>query len=76
MRRAKGISGFVATLVLVVISLSLSYVVYEGVSRLAPPRAVVFSNQVLTLGGSPEIVEGFLCRFRVGDVVPDLVVDG
>ena len=26
--------------------------------------------------GSPEIVEGFLCRFRLGLGFPDLVVDG
>jgi hypothetical protein len=26
--------------------------------------------------GSPEIVEGFLCRFRRGLGFPDLVVDG
>jgi hypothetical protein len=26
--------------------------------------------------GSPEIVEGFLCRFRLGVGFPDLVVDG
>jgi hypothetical protein len=26
--------------------------------------------------GSPEIVEGFLCRFRLGRGFPDLVVDG
>jgi len=57
MRRVRGISGFVATLILVVISLSLSYAVYEGVSRLAPPREGVFANQALTLGGSPEIME-------------------
>ena len=27
--------------------------VYEGVSRLAPPREEVFTNQMLVLGGSP-----------------------
>jgi hypothetical protein len=57
MRSSRAVSGFVATLILVAISLSLSYVVYEGVSRLAPPRTEVFTNQVLTLGGSPEFLE-------------------
>jgi hypothetical protein len=28
------------------------------------------------LCGSPEIVEGFLCRFRLGPGFPDFVVDG
>ena len=55
MRRSRGISGFVASLVLVAISLSLAYVVYEGVSRLAPPKQQVFSNQALILDGTPEI---------------------
>jgi hypothetical protein len=56
MKRSRGISGFVATLILVTISLSLSYVVYQGVSRLAPPREDIFSNSVLDLGGSPELL--------------------
>ncbi|MDA4113288.1 MAG: hypothetical protein OK474_04495 [Thaumarchaeota archaeon] len=56
MNRSRGISGFVATLILVMISLSLSYVVYQGVSRLAPPREDIFSNRVLDLGGSPELL--------------------
>ena len=30
----------------------------------------------LTYCGSPEIVEGFLCRLRLGLGFPDLVVDG
>ena len=60
MKRSRGISGFVATLILVAISLSLSYVVYQGVSRLAPPRDEIFSNQVLDLGGSPDLL-----RFQV-----------
>jgi flagellin-like protein len=55
MRRSRGISPFIATLILVAIALSLSYAVYEGVSRLAPPKTVVYSNQVLTIGGSPAI---------------------
>lgn len=57
MRRSKGVSTFVATLVLVTISLSLSYVVYEGVSRLAAPRQVVYSNSVATLPGSPDMAD-------------------
>jgi len=57
MRRSRGIGGFVATLVLVTITLSLSYVVYEGVSRFSAPKEVVFSNQALTLAGTPEILE-------------------
>ncbi len=55
MRRSRGVSGFVASLILVAISLSLTYVVYEGVSRLAPPKQEVFSNQALILGGTPEM---------------------
>ncbi|MGA2663729.1 MAG: hypothetical protein ABSF83_02120 [Nitrososphaerales archaeon] len=57
MRRSRGVSGFVATLLLVSISLSLSYVVYEGVSRLTPPSEAVFSNQSLALGGSPDVIQ-------------------
>lgn len=57
MTRSRGISGFIATLILVGIALSLSYAVYEGVSRLTPPKTVVYSNQVLTIDGSPEIEE-------------------
>jgi len=57
MRRSRGVSGFVATLLLVSISLSLSYVVYQGVSRLSPPSEAVFSNQSMSLGGSPEVVQ-------------------
>jgi hypothetical protein len=53
MRRSKGVSTFVATLVLVSITLSLSYVVYEGVSRFTPPQEDVFANQVSQVGGSP-----------------------
>jgi len=33
-------------------------------------------RQLHTRCGSPEIVEGFLCRFRLGLGFPDLVVDG
>ena len=57
MKLTRGISGFVATLVLVAISLSLSYVVYEGVSRFSPGRQEIFTNQVIDIGGSPEILE-------------------
>jgi len=46
-----------ATIILVSITLSLSYVVYEGVSGLAPPRQVVFTNQVTQIGGSPSLSE-------------------
>jgi len=32
--------------------------------------------ETTSICGSPEIVEGFLCRFRLGLGFPDLVVDG
>jgi hypothetical protein len=57
MRHSKGVSGFVASLILVSISLSLAFFVYEGVSRFAPPREDVFSNQLTDLGGTPMLVE-------------------
>ncbi|MGD0638414.1 MAG: hypothetical protein ABSA72_10295 [Nitrososphaerales archaeon] len=57
MRHSKGVSGFVASLILVSISLSLAFIVYEGVSRFTPPREDVFSNQLTVLGGTPSIVE-------------------
>lgn len=58
MRRTKrGISGFVATLILISITLTLSYVVYEGVSRFAPPEQLVFSNQIVDVGGDQGIVQ-------------------
>ena len=66
MRRSKGVSGFVASLILVAISLSLSVVVYEGVSRFAPPREEVFSNQLTDLGGAPPIVEAQVSASSVG----------
>jgi flagellin-like protein len=57
MRSSSGVSGFVATLILVAITLSLSYMVYEAVSSMTPPRQEIFTNQVLDLGGNPEMVE-------------------
>ena len=57
MRRSKGVSSFVASLILVAISLSLAFFVYEGVSRFAPPRVDVFSNQLTNVGGTPSLVE-------------------
>lgn len=57
MRRSKGVSTFVASLLLVGISLSLSCVVYEGVSRLAPPRQLVFENRLDSLPGNPELLQ-------------------
>jgi len=57
MNRSRGISGFIATLILVAISLSLSYVVYQAVSSFSAPKAEVFSNQSLALGGAPDVVE-------------------
>lgn len=59
MRNSKGVSTFVATLILVSISLSLSYVVYEAVSRFSAPQQDIFSNQITQVGGSPtlELVE-------------------
>lgn len=50
-RRSKGVSTFMATMILVSISLTLSYVVYEGVSRISPPAQEVFTNQETTIGG-------------------------
>lgn len=46
-----------ATLVLVSIALSLSYVVYEAVSKLTPPQEEVFANQVSQVGGAQGIVQ-------------------
>lgn len=57
MTRSKGVSTFLATLVLVSITLSLSYVVYEGVSRIAPPQQDIFTNRVSQIGGSPELLQ-------------------
>lgn len=57
MRRSRGVSTFVATLVLVSISLSLSYVVYEGVSRLTPAKQLVFENQINQLPGNPSLFQ-------------------
>ncbi len=57
MRRSRGVSTFVATLILVSISLSLSYVVYEDVSKFAPPQQEVFTNQTNQVGGSLGIVQ-------------------
>ncbi|MDG6925635.1 MAG: hypothetical protein JRN09_03685 [Nitrososphaerota archaeon] len=57
MSRSRGVSTFVATLLLVSISLSLSFVVYEGVSRFAPPQQNVYTNQVIQVGGPEGLVE-------------------
>jgi hypothetical protein len=54
---------------------------YGGAAR-HDPHAIkrIFDRQLMAgsrIGcGSPEIVEGFLCRFRLGLGFPDLVVDG
>lgn len=56
MRPSRGISTFVATLVLVGIVLSLSLVVYQAVSKLTPPEQEVFTNQVTRVGGTLGIV--------------------
>src|ERR1700752_4783008 len=45
----------------------------KAVSRI---RRALFSSLFGTLCASPEIVEGFLCRFRLGVGFPDFVVDG
>jgi hypothetical protein len=37
---------------------------------------VITDGESFRMCGSPEIVEGFLCRFRLGFGFPDLVVDG
>ena len=42
----------------------------------SPPPGRLPSLRSNTRCGSPEIVEGFLCRFRLGLGFPDLVVDG
>jgi hypothetical protein len=55
MRRSNGVSTFVATLILVSITMSLSYVVYEGVDRFSAPEQDVFTNQVSDVGGSPPL---------------------
>jgi hypothetical protein len=57
MSRSRGVSTFVATLLLVSISLSLSFVVYEGVSRIAPPQQSVYTNRISQVGGSEGLVE-------------------
>lgn len=57
MRYRRGVSTFVATLVLVSIALSLSYVVYEGVSKIAPPEQEVFTNQLYQVGGPLGLVQ-------------------
>jgi hypothetical protein len=57
MTRSKGVSTFLATLILVSITLSLSYVVYEGVSRIAPPQQDIFTNEVNQIGGAPELLQ-------------------
>lgn len=56
-RSSPGLSSYVATLILVVISLSLSYVVYEGVRSFDPGKQqedATFTNQLLLLPGSPQ----------------------
>jgi len=42
--------------------------------RRVSPRTIASYRD--SLCGSPEIVEAFLCRFRLGFGFPDLVVDG
>ena len=45
--------------------------------HVAAGRADALAERLSALAcGSPEIVEGFLCRFRLGLGFPDLVVDG
>jgi hypothetical protein len=51
MTRRQGVSPFVATMVLVSISLSLSYVVYGAVSEMEPSQPAVFVDQVRDMGG-------------------------
>ena len=46
-----------------------------GVSRQTIMQRVK-RGELKAVCGSPEIVEGFLCRFRLGLGFPDLVVDG
>jgi hypothetical protein len=57
MKRSRALSGYVAALVLVVITMSLSYVVYEGVRSFDPDKQGqegTFANQVLLIQGSPD----------------------
>jgi hypothetical protein len=64
-----------ATLVLVAIAMSLSYIVYEGVSKISPPQQDVFANQVSPVGGPLGLVKlsinssstGMLLTFEAGD---------
>ncbi|MGB9318180.1 MAG: hypothetical protein WCB62_24645, partial [Pseudolabrys sp.] len=44
----------------------------RNIAKIAAARKLL----TLVYCGSPEIVEGFLCRFRLGLGFPDLVVDG
>lgn len=58
MRRSAGVSSFVATLIIVMISLSLSYVVYQGVRGFSLGKGQdTFSNQTTLLQGSPDILQ-------------------
>ena len=76
MRHSKGVSTFLATLLLVSITLSLSYVVYESVSRISPPAQMVFTNQLVQVGGNVGLVLvsvnsselGTPVAFQAGDV--------
>lgn len=57
MKRSRGVSTFVATLILVAISLTLSYVVYQGVRSFSSGGgAPTFENQVTLLQGTPDIL--------------------
>jgi len=54
--RSRALSGYVAALVLVVITMSLSYVVYQGARSFDPDKQAVqpvFENQVATIEASP-----------------------
>jgi hypothetical protein len=79
LQRSRAFSGYVAALVLVVITMSLSYVVYEGVRSFDPDKqgqGGTFANQVLLLQGSPDDV----LRVTVNSSEPEtpvaLEVDG
>jgi len=59
LKRSRAFSSYVAALVLVVITMSLSYVVYEGVRSFSPDKQGLegtFANQLLLLQGSPDDV--------------------
>ncbi len=79
LKRSRGFSGYVAALVLVVITMSLSYVVYEGVRGFDPDKQGqegAFANQVLLLQGSPDDVLRVVVNSSQRETPVALEVDG